>query len=42
MEKYYANKIILSDNPELEILDFLYYKNYLDLTNLEYLNISFF
>ncbi|NVP17490.1 hypothetical protein HUU51_02110 [Candidatus Gracilibacteria bacterium] len=42
MEKYYAKKIILSDNSELELLNFIYYQNYLDLTNLEYLNISFF
>lgn len=42
MGVYYARKIIASNNPKEELLAFLYYQNYLDLTRLEYFNASFF
>lgn len=42
MEKHYALKIINSKNPKKELEKFKYYKNYLDLIKLEYLNISYY
>gem|GEM_PF-3121024 len=42
MEKYYAQNIINSNIANRALEDFIYYKNYSDLTQLEYLNMSFF
>lgn len=40
MEKYWANKIIDSQNSEKTLKEFWYYKNYLDLTKLEFGSLS--
>lgn len=40
MEFFWANKIINSKNPNLELKKFWYYDNYLKLANLEWLNLS--
>lgn len=40
MEKYWAKKIIESANPEETLKEFWYYKNYLDLTKLEFGSLS--
>lgn len=40
MEKYWANEIINAPKPLEKLREFVYYKNYLDLTKLEWLNIS--
>lgn len=42
MELFYVQKIIDSNNPKKELKDFMYYKNYEDLTKLEFINMSFF
>lgn len=42
MEIYYTNKIINSIDPNNELKNFIYYKNYQDLAKLEYLNLDFF
>lgn len=42
MEIYYTNKIINSIDPNKELNNFIYYKNYQDLAKLEYLNLDFF
>lgn len=39
MELYWANRITESSNPEKELKKFWYYKNYEDLTVLEYTNV---
>ncbi len=39
MELFWADKIIHSKNPNKELENFWYYKNYQDLVTLEYLNI---
>ena len=41
MEKFWAEKIINSKNSKIEIENFIYYKNYLKLTELEFINASF-
>jgi nicotianamine synthase len=40
MEKFWAKKISESGSPKKELEDFWYYKNYLDLTKLEYGSLS--
>jgi nicotianamine synthase len=40
MEKFWAEKIITSADPKETLLSFWYYKNYLDLTKLEYGSLS--
>lgn len=42
LEMDFAKKIIQSDSPEMILESFLYYQNYLNLVQLEYLNMSFF
>lgn len=41
MEKFWSEKIGKSENPEEELKNFPYFKNYIDLTNLEFLNAKF-
>lgn len=41
MELFYANKIINSTKAKIELNNFIYYKNYQDLGELEYLNLFF-
>lgn len=41
MEKFWSEKIGKSENPEEELKNFPYLKNYIDLTNLEFLNAKF-
>jgi len=40
LEKYWANRIVNSKNPKLELVKFPYFQNYLDLTKLEYFSIK--
>lgn len=41
MEKFWSEKVWKSKNPEEELKNFPYLKNYIDLTNLEFLNAKF-
>lgn len=41
MELFYANKMITSNDPKNELNNFIYYKNYNDLSELEYFNLNF-
>ena len=42
LEKYTVLEILKSDNPKGKLKEFVYYKNYLDLTKFEYMNSSLF
>lgn len=42
LEKYYSNIISQSSNPKEKLKDFIYYDNYYKLTQLEYINFTFF
>lgn len=42
MEIYWAERIIASEDPHKELLNFWYYKNYTDLVELEYQHFSMF
>jgi|TARA_Y100001960_G_C14003968_1_gene508120 hypothetical protein len=41
MEKHYSKKIIEAKNTEEEFKNFIYYKNYNDLVELEYLQMQY-
>lgn len=41
MEKFWSEKVAKSEKPDEEIKNFPYLKNYIDLTNLEFLNAKF-
>ncbi len=42
LEKFYSQKIIESNNPNVELEKFMYFENYTRLTKLEYLNSSWY
>lgn len=42
LEKYYSKIISKSINPNNELKNFIYYDNYFNLTNFEYINLKYF